>query len=741
MIRLYNDGTSIGGTTTVAGGTWTISGLAASTLYAGGAVTATAQGAGKCEGDVSAAKIVQCIVPLNTPALNPTTATICSGQTVSAKVTSSQVDVIYQFYNGGVASGGSKTGTGGTIFLKSAGLTASTTLTIRASKLSPPGCNNTLTASLIVTVTSPSACDKDSDGLSNEIDLDTDNDGIPNANETGSTTVYNPIADLDVDGFIDYKDNDGWSHCCIVDPGFPAWTDANTDGINDRFDKDGDGISDFLDFDSDNDGMTDCLEAGGTDADGNGIIDGYADSDNDGLANSVDATTGGVPLSLPDSDGDGLKNYQDLDSDGDGIPDLRENKGTDSNNDGKIDLFVDTDGDGQPDTVDPTNGGTALTIVNSDNITGPNYIDLDSDNDGIFDLREADVSLPVSDKDANNDGKLDVTTDANNDGLADAMVTSPFPYLDVDGDGQKDFMDTDSDGDGLKDYKEGFDDDNNGASLNDYIVRGTATGKVAYSNVDDNGNGYPNYLEDAYSDGIPNFLDADNLTYYLDSDADGLVDFFDVNSSGANAKKPFPDFNSNGVPSFRDPAESVVLPVELVEFYGMNENNKNNIYWVTASEQNNDYFILEHSTSGNNFNKIALLYGAGNSTELRTYVYGHSDPSSGMNYYRLKQKDYDGKCSYSGMIVIVNEEREEINKIYVNEQNGIFIDMFSQIEKNSCISIINGMGAIVYKKQYELSQGRNCFFIEGTAFPPGVYTLSVSNGCKCYAKKFIISKR
>ncbi|HET6226381.1 MAG TPA: hypothetical protein VFF27_08890, partial [Bacteroidia bacterium] len=537
VIRLYIDGTSVGGTTTVAGGTWTISGLAATALYAGGSVTATAQGAGKCESDASAAKVVQCIVPLTSPTLNPISVTICSGQTVSAKISSSQADVIYQFYNGASTSGGSKTGTGGTIFIRSAALTASTTLTVKALKLSPAGCVVTLVATIVVTVNPASACDKDGDGINNDIDLDTDNDGIPNISEGAITLLYDPTADLDVDGFVDYKDNDGWSHCCIADPGFPAWTDANTDNINDKFDRDGDGVSDFLDFDSDNDGVTDTKEAGGTDTNGDGVIDGYADSDNDGLANSVDLTTGGVALALPDTDGDGIKNYQDLDSDGDGIPDLRENNGTDSNNDGKVDAFADTDGDGLANSVDPSSSGTPITVLNTDNVGNANYMDLDSDNDGIFDLREADISLPASDKDANGDGKLDVVTDVNLDGLADAMVTSPFSYLDVDADGVKDYMDTDSDNDGKKDYEEGYDDDNSGAALNDYIARGTATGKVAYQNVDANGNGWPNFMEDADADGIPNFLDADNVTYYLDSDSDGLIDLFDVNSSGANATK------------------------------------------------------------------------------------------------------------------------------------------------------------------------------------------------------------
>lgn len=738
VIKLYEDGTNIGGTAIVALGVWTIAGLSATTLYSGGILTATAQTVGKCESDASASKTIQCIVPVNTPSLTPIVATICSGQTVTSKISSSQADVIYQFYNGASSSGGSVTGTGGTISLKSAALTASTTLTVKASKLSPAGCTNTLLASVVVTVNPASACNRDSDGLLDLIDLDSDNDGIPNALETGTTT-YNPAGDVDVDGIYDYIDNDGWSHCCIANPGFPAWTDADANGVNDLFDKDGDKIPDFLDLDSDNDGVPDCVEAAGTDANRDGIIDGFTDTNLDGLANSVDPASGGTPLSVPDTDGDGLKNYKDLDSDGDGIPDLKENNGTDANNDGKIDVFADTDNDGMADVIDPTNGGTALSILNSDNIGNPNYMDLDSDNDGIFDIREADISIPV-DKDASNDGKLDVTTDANGDGLADALVSSPLSLPDTDGDGVKDYMDSDSDNDGLKDYLEGFDDDNSGASLNDYIARGIASGKPAYANIDANGNGYPNFLEDADNDGIPNFLDSDNATYYLDSDGDGIVDLFDVNSSGANASKPFPDKNGNGVPSFREVADNIVLPIELIEFYGENTGFGNTIYWTTASEINNDYFTLEHSTNGIRFIPLCRINGAGYSEQKKSYKYVHEHPPSTVNYYRLKQTDFDKKCKHFKTISINPDPAENAFRISTDAENRIRIDMSSAAPDIVSVQLLSTLGTLVLKEEHLISEGSNCFFIHTSGMTTGVYYLHIFSETKNFTGKAMIGQ-
>lgn len=739
VIHLYIDGTSVGLTATVVLGAWIITPLGSSVLYAGGVLTATAQSAGKCEGDASASKTVQCIIPLSTPTLSPILATICSGQKVTSKISLSQTDVIYQFYNGASSSGGSVTGNGGTISLKSAALSASTTLTIKAFKLSPAGCTTTLLASVTVTVLAASACDKDGDAVNDLVDLDSDNDGIPNASEMAQAAI-NPTGDMDVDGLYDYTDNDGWSHCCIANPGFPAWSDVDVNGINDLFDKGGDGVPDFLDVDSDNDGLTDCLEAGGTDADKNGVIDGFTDSNLDGLANSVDVTSGGTPLSLPDTDSDGIKNYNDLDSDNDGIPDLKENNGTDINNDGKIDTFVDSDGDGQADAVDPTAGGVGLTIANTDNAGNANYMDLDSDNDGIVDIREADISLPV-DRDSNGDGKVDLMTDLNNDGLADIWVTSPLPMPDTNGDGLKDYVDNDSDGDGLKDYQEGFDDDNNGAALNDYITRGTATGKVAYANVDANGNGIPNFMEDTDTDGIPNFLDADNATYYLDSDGDGLVDLFDVNSSGAGAAKPFPDKNANGTPSFRDLSEQIILPIELISFYGEYKNNSNIIYWTTASEINNDYFTLEHSINGNPFHQLAKIEGAGTTDKKTSYQYVHKDPPLTFNYYRLKQTDFDSKCKQFKTIYILSQPlHSDTCNIFIDADKQITIEVFSASKSDVSIQVVNTFGNILLSQTQSLVEGSNLIHPDDLKLAAGIYYIQVFIGEKKFSKKVFLNK-
>ena len=99
----------------------------------------------------------------------------------------------------------------------------------------------------------------------------------------------------------------------------------------------------------------------------------------------------------------------------------------------------------------------------------------------------------------------------------------------------------------------------------------------------------------------------------------------------------------------------IVLPTSLISFQGTYINSKSELSWQTASEQNNSHFTLSHSTDGYQFNVIGTVAGSGNSTETRDYRFMHNYPHPGMNYYKLKSTDYDGK-EYSKGIVAIEAE-------------------------------------------------------------------------------------
>ncbi len=89
---------------------------------------------------------------------------------------------------------------------------------------------------------------------------------------------------------------------------------------------------------------------------------------------------------------------------------------------------------------------------------------------------------------------------------------------------------------------------------------------------------------------------------------------------------------------------TTTLPVTLVSLEAtVGKNNSVGIRWETASEINNAHFDLSRSSNGIDFKNIATIREVGNSTIVHDYSYSDKNPSEGLNYYRLKQVDYDGR--------------------------------------------------------------------------------------------------
>ena len=88
----------------------------------------------------------------------------------------------------------------------------------------------------------------------------------------------------------------------------------------------------------------------------------------------------------------------------------------------------------------------------------------------------------------------------------------------------------------------------------------------------------------------------------------------------------------------------VHLPIELLYFKGSEYNSDNILHWSTASENNNDYFTIEKTKDGIDWEVVNREHGAGNSSNQLYYSSADENIESIINYYRLKQTDYDGKC-------------------------------------------------------------------------------------------------
>ncbi len=342
--------------------------------------------------------------------------------------------------------------------------TGSVRMTFDSAVLNTGGPSDDLFVDNVSVTDCSSPVDTDSEGIANLLDLDSDNDGIPDIVEAGGTdadgdAIHDRVVDTDGDRIPDSVDAD----VQLAEP-----------------DTDGDGIVDIADADENGDGNLD----NGRDTDSDGINDDNdPDANGNGLADSLESTTAAPGLAAPDFDTDAIPNHVDVDSDNDGIPDTIEAGGTDANGDGEVDYptpgdstsMLDTDGDGLSDDFDnlangPTlhdgsdigdplvltdGGGTpvagaASSLLDIDpdlDIAGANWIDLDADDDTIPDNIEWQTTsgyvAPAAAPDAG---------DVSGNGWAyDGTVVVP---VNTDGNGSPDYLDDDSDDDTFLDSSE-----------------------------------------------------------------------------------------------------------------------------------------------------------------------------------------------------------------------------------------------------------------------------------------------
>ena len=115
---------------------------------------------------------------------------------------------------------------------------------------------------------------------------------------------------------------------------------------------------------------------------------------------------------------------------------------------------------------------------------------------------------------------------------------------------------------------------------------------------------------------------------------------------------------------------SAVLPINLLSFDGFKNDGYNTLYWSTASEFNNDFFTIEKTTDGNTYNIVGIVNGSGDSQILNNYELQDFNLEKTINYYRLKQTDYNGKYKYSDIISIDNRDKLSPTLIKVSNTLG-----------------------------------------------------------------------
>jgi hypothetical protein len=144
------------------------------------------------------------------------------------------------------------------------------------------------------------------------------------------------------------------------------------------------------------------------------------------------------------------------------------------------------------------------------------------------------------------------------------------------------------------------------------------------------------------------------------------------------------------------------------------------IDWATASENNTSTFSVEHSIDGVHYVSLQTIPAAGNSSNIRNYQFIHLLPQPGINYYRIRQTDRDGRLSYS-VVKFIKLETGTSLQIFPNPARQS-INVVG-LEANGSIEIMTADGRLVKK----LITIGNSLSIDLSKLTAGVYILSYRN--------------
>ena len=441
--------------------------------------------------------------------------------------------------------------------------------------------------------------DTDHDGIYDYFDIDSDNDGILNSDENPSLPDGGKYA---LGSSTPNYKNPATAGCVIVN------------GCCANYDADGDGIPNFLDLDSDNDGIPDLIEGlttsflanGGMslsvsppsmytlatlDSDANGVLDGPFDMAGYDVrvqtAPNSDATNKAI-VGSPDTDSDLRPDYKDLDSDADGVPDVIENRGMIPSDWNALDADhnsvlgppgTDADSDGILDVNDsnPTVFGSPgittrpvfgipsqqpLTSALDRDLDGvPDFRDLDSDNDGVLDLRESGIIQPLGTLDTDSNGVIDTPwVDGDSDGIPASIDSNDGVYgstvgcgtalntfpTDTDGDRIPDMYDLDSDNDGVSDLVE---------SGNAAAIAGDTDNNGVINGPDSDGDGIQDAADTVPLNTLPNWYGSPSQPAPV-SNTGGVPNMLTRFSNGAGTtsdlirsgrSQPLYDTNNDGL--------------------------------------------------------------------------------------------------------------------------------------------------------------------------------------------------
>ena len=186
---------------------------------------------------------------------------------------------------------------------------------------------------------------------------------------------------------------------------------------------------------------------------------------------------------------------------------------------------------------------------------------------------------------------------------------------------------------------------------------------------------------------------------------------------------------------------NTLLPISFTGFTVTKKNNTAFIQWNTAFEQNNKGFSIERSSDAVNFRQINFINGANAGTGAHAYTATDLIPAKGVNYYRIKQVDFDGRVTYSATQSVSFESNSNTAlALFPNPaKDRVAITLGAIENSNARYYILSADGKVVKTGTFDKSQSNSVQTLDVSSLPRGLYIVKLADGLKQQTAKLILN--
>jgi len=197
----------------------------------------------------------------------------------------------------------------------------------------------------------------------------------------------------------------------------------------------------------------------------------------------------------------------------------------------------------------------------------------------------------------------------------------------------------------------------------------------------------------------------------------------------------------NGSAPDRGYAETnTALPIKLLDFNVAEKNGKNMLHWITATESNSDYFNIERSSNGQDYEVIGRVAAAGFSANEINYNFTDAAPLTRINYYRLAMVDKDKSQEYSNIVSLASKTTQSLNIITAVLSSGkrnLSTTIASTQNQKTNFGLFDQNGRLLFTESILLQKGMNTINKNTQAISNGIYYLKLFTGAETVVKNIL----